>query len=70
MEHAKKYVLVDPVMYSRSQAAVSTPTSKLDIEVRGILEGNEPDDVKAKHYGMVLKKISGARTGKVRRCGD
>ena len=60
MEHAKKYVLVDPVIYSRSQTAVSTPVapaSSLDIEVRDILEGNEPDDIKAKHYAMVLKKF-------------
>ena len=48
MEHAKKYVLVDPVMYSRTQAAIPTPVvsiSHLDSEVRQILEESEPDDV-------------------------
>ena len=60
MEHAKKYVLVDPVMYSRTHAAIPTPVvsiSHLDSEVRQILEGSEPDDVKAKHYAMVLNKF-------------
>jgi hypothetical protein len=66
MEHAKKYVLVDPVMYSRTQAAiprvpaaaqVASQISSLDSKVREILEGNEPDDVKAKHYAMALKKF-------------
>ena len=63
MEHAKKYVLVDPVMYSRTQAmqdvpaAATTQISRLDNEVRDILEGDEPDDIKAKHYAMVLQKF-------------
>lgn len=65
MEHAKKYVLMDPAMYSRVQTpqiaasppAHAAPMSHLDSEVRDILEGNEPDDVKAKHYAMVLKKF-------------
>lgn len=61
MEYAKKYVLVDPVMYSRTQVSASLPPpvkiSRLDNEVRDILEGNEPDDAKAKHYAMALKKF-------------
>ena len=65
MQHAKKYVLVDPVMYSRTLAlnpisSIPTPSiaknSRLDSEVR-FLEGDEPDDVKAKHHAMVLKKF-------------
>jgi hypothetical protein len=55
MEHAKKFVLMDPAAYSRMQV----PQNKvpcLDDEIKVILEGNEPDDVKAKHYSMVLRK--------------
>ena len=68
MEHAKIYVLVDPLMYSRAHAATAPAAaaaaalspalpSRLDSDVREILEGDEPDDVKAKLYAMALKKF-------------
>ena len=66
MEHTKKYVLMDPTIYARHctqnvQEKVESHTipnrqSNLDIEVRDILEAEDPDDVKAKKYSMTLKK--------------
>lgn len=59
MEHGKKLILVDPAAYARMQSVplLHARSSQLDIEVRNILEGDEPDDVKAKHYMMVLNKF-------------
>ena len=62
MQHAKKFVLVDPEAYSRQikMPAVHTfePTSaSLDDEVRSILDSYEADDVKAKRYLMTIKKF-------------
>jgi hypothetical protein len=65
MDHTKKFVLVDPIAYSRLQAPIQThaqtivpnTTSQLDSEVRNILNGDDPDDIKVKRYGMILKKF-------------
>ena len=63
MQHAKKFVLVDPEAYSRqikipSAHTIAEPSSvSLDDEVRSILDSFEPDDVKVKRYVMTLKKF-------------
>ena len=63
MDHTKKFVLVDPIAYSRIQAPTNTESivpnkvSQLDNEIREILNGDEPDDIKVKRYGMLLKKF-------------
>ena len=62
MQHAKKFVLVDPEAYSRQikMPPVHTiePTSaSLDEEVRSILDSFDADDVKAKRYLMTIKKF-------------
>ena len=63
MQHAKKFVLVDPKAYSRqikmpSVHTIAEPSSvSLDDEVRSILDSFEPDDVKVKRYVMTLKKF-------------
>ena len=63
MQHAKKFVLVDPEAYSRqikmpSVHTIAEPSSvSLDDEVRSILDSFEPDDVKVKRYVMTLKKF-------------
>jgi hypothetical protein len=54
MEHAKKYVLVDPQMYRPSLPEKSL--SGLDLEIQTILKNELPDDQKAKMYSLALKK--------------
>ena len=54
MDHAKKYVLVDPQMYRPSLSEKSL--SGLDREIRTILDNDMPDDEKAKLYTQTLKK--------------
>src|SRR6187399_235731 len=54
MDHAKKYVLVDPQMYRPSLPEKSL--SGLDREIRAILDNDIPDDEKAKLYTQTLKK--------------
>ena len=54
MDHAKKYVLVDPQMYRPSLPEKSL--SGLDREIRTILDNDIPDDEKAKLYTQTLKK--------------
>ena len=54
MDHAKKYVLVDPQMYRPSLPEKSL--SGLDREIRTILDNDMPDDEKAKLYTQTLKK--------------
>ena len=54
MEHAKKYILVDPQMYRPSLPEKSL--SGLDLEIKTILNNDLPDDEKAKMYSSVLKK--------------
>jgi len=54
MEHAKKYILVDPQMYRPSLPEKSL--SGLDFEIKTILNNDLPDDEKAKMYSSALKK--------------
>ena len=54
MDHAKKYVLVDPQMYRPSLPEKSL--SGLDLEIRTILDNDLPDDQKAIMYTAALKK--------------
>jgi len=54
MDHAKKYVLVDPQMYRPSMPEKSL--SGLDHEIQATLNGDLPDDQKAKLYMITLKK--------------
>lgn len=54
MEHAKKYVLVNPEMYRPSMPEKSL--SDLDREIQATLNGNLPDDQKAKLYTLTLNK--------------
>jgi hypothetical protein len=39
------------------QAPIANKISQLDNEVRDILNGDEPDDIKAKRYAMIIKKF-------------
>ena len=63
MEHAKKYILVDQAVYSRNMS-IANPAitlsqnriSQLNHNVSDILEGDAPDDVKAKQYSMAMQK--------------
>ena len=55
MEHAKKYILVDPQMYRPSMPEKSLST--LDTEIQTILNGTLPDDQKAMLYTLTLKKF-------------
>jgi hypothetical protein len=55
MEHAKKFVLVDPQMYRPSLPEKSL--SVLDHEIRTTLNSDLPDDQKAKLYSATLKKF-------------
>jgi len=55
MEHAKKYMLVDPQMYRPSMPEKSL--GNLDSEIRATLNGDLPDDQKAKQYMLTLKKF-------------
>ena len=54
MEHAKKYVLVDPQMYRPSLPEKSL--SRLDLEIQNILNNDLPDDQKVIMYNATLKK--------------
>ena len=54
MDHAKKYILVDPQMYRPSMPEKSL--SGLDHEIQATLNGDLPDDQKAKLYMITLKK--------------
>lgn len=55
MEHAKKYVLVDPMMYRPSMPEKSL--SSLDREIENALNSQLPDDEKVKLYVSALKKF-------------
>src|ERR1700690_583201 len=55
MEHAKKMMLVDPRFTRPSMRDKSL--SALDTEIANTLDSDEPDDVKAKHYIMTLKRF-------------
>ena len=55
MEHAKKYVLVDPQMYRPSMPEKSL--SSLDREIEKTLNSQLPDDDKVKLYVSALKKF-------------
>lgn len=64
MEHAKKFVLIEPAIYAKMQeshvhaeASAAIRPSIFQNEVKDILERNEADDVKAKHYQMAMKKF-------------
>lgn len=54
MEHAKKYILVNPEMYKPTMPEKSL--SQLDREIQATLNGGLPDDEKAKLYTLTLKK--------------
>ena len=53
MEHAKKYILVNPQMYRPTLPEKSL--SGLDLEIKTILNNDLPDDEKAKMYSSALK---------------
>src|SRR6267154_2126436 len=55
MEHAKKYVLVDPLMYRPTLSEKSLST--LDREIHATLNSQLPDDEKAKLYMSVLNRF-------------
>ena len=55
MEHAKKYVLVDPQVYRPSLPEKSL--SALDNEIQTTLNSDLPDDEKAKLYVSALKRF-------------
>jgi hypothetical protein len=55
MDHAKKYVLVDPQMYRPTMPEKSLST--LDSEIQKTLNSDMPDDQKAKLYVSTLKKF-------------
>ena len=55
MEHAKKYVLVDPQMYRPSLPEKSL--SSLDHDIQSTLNSQLPDDEKVKMYLSALKKF-------------
>ena len=55
MEHAKKYVLVDPQMYRPTLPEKSL--SALDHEIHATLNSQRPDDEKAKLYTSALKRF-------------
>ena len=55
MEHAKKYVLVDPHMYRPTLPEKSL--SALDHEIQATLNSQMPDDEKAKLYVSALKRF-------------
>ena len=54
MEHAKKMMLVDPRFARPSMRDKSL--SAMDTEIANTLDSDAPDDVKAKHYIMTLKR--------------
>ena len=55
MEHAKKFVLVDPRMYRPSMP--EKRLSSLDEEIHSILNNDLPDDQKANLYMTKLNKF-------------
>ena len=55
MEHAKKYVLVDPQMYRPSLPEKSL--SELDKRIHDTLNSDLPDDEKAKLYSCALQRF-------------
>ncbi len=55
MEHAKKYVLIDPQMYRPTMPEKSL--SNLDSEIQNTLNSHLPDDEKAKIYTSTLKRF-------------
>src|SRR6059036_287799 len=55
MEHAKKYVLMDPQMYRPSMPEKSL--SALDQVIQSTLNSDLPDDEKAKLYVSTLKRF-------------
>lgn len=61
MEHAKKYVLVDPQMYRPSMPEKSL--TALDLQIRDTLNSQLPDDEKAKLYVSALKRFKAYDNG-------
>lgn len=69
MNSAKKYVLLEPSIYERQfqqnsethSISARNPTeqslTRLDGEMRSILESADPDDVKVKRYSVALKRF-------------
>ena len=55
MEHAKKFVLVDPQMYRPTMPEKSL--SKLDSDIQSTLASELPDDEKAKMYIAALHRF-------------
>ena len=61
MDHAKKYVLVDPAMYRPSATTTATALpiaahSSSDKEIQQTLDSQLPDDEKAKLYISTLRR--------------
>src|SRR5207244_3124613 len=54
MEHAKKYILVDPKFDKPSMQ--QKKLSGLDSEIESILSSDAADDVKAKNYVTTLRR--------------
>src|SRR5215470_2306155 len=67
MNKQKKYMLMDPVAYEKhmSKIALTTPEerrqSEMDLEMRKVLESDEPDDIKVLKYSQVLAKMRNIR---------
>ena len=61
MDHAKKYVLIDPLMYRPSMPEKSL--SELDKVIQSTLESQLPDDEKAKLYVSALKRFKAYESG-------
>ena len=67
MNKQKKDMLMDPVAYEKhmSKIALTTPEerrqSEMDLEMRKVLESDEPDDIKVLKYSQVLAKMRNIR---------
>ncbi len=55
MEHAKKYVLIDPQMHRQSMP--EKLLNALDREIQSILHSDLPDDQKVNQYASALKRF-------------
>src|SRR5215470_4828967 len=60
---SKKYILLDPGTYERQmirnidKTPVEKKISEMDVEIRSILDSQDPDDIKAGKYAQALNKL-------------
>ena len=63
MSSAKKFVLVDPTAYEKQivrnveKTSQQRQMSEMDVEIRAVLDSDEPDDIKAAKYMHALNKF-------------